>query len=273
MPAVRPPAVAGFFYPGSRSELEPMVTGFLDEAGSRLPGGVLDEPAPKVLIAPHAGYRYSGSTAALAYRRLREVREQITRVVLLGPVHRVPVRGLAIDGADAFATPLGEIPCDREAENLALELPQVVRSRAAHAEEHSLEVHLPFLQATIARFSLVALAVGGVGPEPVAEVIDALWGGPETLIVISTDLSHYHPYDEARRIDAATMEQILPCDARIEPEQACGSRPVNGILTSLPRHGLAPRLLGMCSSGDTAGDKRRVVGYASLDSVAEARHD
>lgn len=269
MPVVRPPAVAGFFYPGSGAELSSMVTGFLDEAGSRLPDGVLNEPAPKMLIAPHAGYRYSGSTAGLAYRRLLGAGEQITRVVLLGPVHRVPVRGLAIAGVDAFATPLGEIPTDREGEQLALDLPQVVRSNAAHAEEHSLEVHLPFLQEALGGFSLVALAVGGVGPDAVAEVIDALWGGPETLIVISTDLSHYHRYDEARRIDAGTMSQILACDARIAPEQACGSRPVNGALTSLPRHGLVPRLLGMCNSGDTAGDKRRVVGYAALDAIPE----
>jgi AmmeMemoRadiSam system protein B len=223
-------------------------------------GGAL----PKALIVPHAGYVYSGPIAAHAYARLATGRRTIRRVVLLGPTHRVPVRGLALPTMRAFATPLGVVEVDRKAALLALTLPQVQESDAAHALEHSLEVQLPFLQAVLDEFRIVPFAVGDATADEVADVIGRLWGGPETLIVVSSDLSHYHRYAEARAIDRGTADAILALGPSIDHEQACGATPVNGLLLCARRRGLAPELLDLRNSGDTAGDKSRVVGYASF---------
>jgi hypothetical protein len=260
MISVRPAAVAGTFYPASPSELAREVDNMLGHsaAGGLAPG------FPKALIVPHAGYVYSGSVAAEAYDRLRPARGIVHRVVLLGPCHRVPVRGLALPEATAFATPLGQVPIDREAIELLAGLPQVVVSNTVHAEEHALEVQLPFLQRVLGEFSLVPLAVGAATPEQVAEVIDRLWGGAETLIVISSDLSHYHPYAEARAIDRGTAQAILDYSIDIDHEQACGATPVAGMLLAAKRHKLNAELLDLRNSGDTAGGRGRVVGYASF---------
>lgn len=226
--------------------------------------GGLSPGFPKALIVPHAGYVYSGSVAAEAYDRLRSARGILRRVLLLGPCHRVPVRGLALPDASAFATPLGEVPLDRGAIDSLAGLPQVVVSSAVHAGEHALEVQLPFLQRVLGEFSLVPLAVGTATPEQVAEVIDRLWGGVETLIVISSDLSHYHSYDEACAIDRGTAQAILDYSVDIDHEQACGATPVAGMLLAAKRHGLNVELLDLRNSGDTAGGRGRVVGYASF---------
>jgi AmmeMemoRadiSam system protein B len=223
-----------------------------------------DAELPKALIVPHAGYVYSGPTAARAYARLAAGRTTIRRVVLLGPVHRVPVRGLALPGADSFATPLGTIALDQMAIAAIQTLRQVVVSPAAHALEHSLEVQLPFLQSVLDDFKLVPLAVGDATPEEVAQVLEALWGGPETLIVISSDLSHFLPHPAAQKVDRVTVQHILALDSCLTHEQACGGTPINGLLLAARRHHLQPQLLALCNSGDTAGDKGRVVGYASL---------
>jgi len=220
--------------------------------------------APKALIVPHAGYIYSGATAALAYAQLAALRSSIRRVVLLGPVHRVPVRGLALPGAAAFATPLGEIEVDQQAVAALAPLRQVVVSPAAHALEHSLEVQLPFLQSVLDDFKLLPLAVGDATPAEVAQVLEALWGGPETLIVISSDLSHFLPYRAAQSIDQDTVQNILDLKGSLSHEQACGGTPINGLLLAARHHHLQPRLLELCNSGDTAGDKQRVVGYTSI---------
>ena len=254
----RAPAVAGLFYPGERESLSRTVSDLLNEADSS-PG-----PVPKALIAPHAGYVYSGPIAATAYARLAAARDTITRVVLLGPTHRVPVRGLAIPAAKAFVTPLGSVEIDAPSVDLLRKLPQVVVSDEAHALEHSLEVHVPFLQAALSAFTLVPLAVGYADADDVAEVIDALWGGPETLIVVSSDLSHYLQYGEAQQIDRDTCRAILELRTDIDHEQACGATPVAGLALAARRRGLRPELLDLRNSGDTAGDKSRVVGYASL---------
>lgn len=258
---IRQPAVAGTFYPGQRAVLSKHVMTLLAEAELDV-----DMPAgtPKAIIVPHAGYIYSGTTAALAYARLSNGRKTIRRVVLLGPVHRVPVRGLALPGVDVFATPLGDIEIDQAAVAAITPLRQVVVSPAAHALEHSLEVQLPFLQAVLDDFKLVPLAVGDATPAEVAQVLEALWGGPETLIVISSDLSHFLPYGTAQSVDHETVETILNLAGSLTHEQACGGTPINGLLLAATRHQLKPQLLGLCNSGDTAGDKRRVVGYASL---------
>lgn len=253
----RPAAVAGLFYPANARELGAEVAALLADAKT---------PAlqPKALIVPHAGYLYSGSVAASAYALLRPLRSTIRRVVLFGPTHRVPVRGLAASTADSFVTPLGTVRLDRAAINAALQLPQVVASDAAHAHEHSLEVQLPFLQTVLDDFTLVPFAVGDATGDEVAEVMELLWGGDETLFVISSDLSHYHIYADARHIDRETVGTILHLGALSSHEQACGATPINGLLLAARRHDLKPTLLDLRNSGDTAGDKSRVVGYASI---------
>jgi AmmeMemoRadiSam system protein B/AmmeMemoRadiSam system protein A len=268
MASIRPAAVAGMFYPRDPRTLAAEVQSLLgrvEQAGPRL-------AFPKALVVPHAGYMYSGAIAAHAYKELAGARGLVRRVLLLGPVHRVPVRGLAAPSAQAFATPLGTVPVDRSALQALQGLPQVVKSDPAHALEHSLEVQLPFLQAMLGEFSLVPLAVGMASAAEVAEVLERLWGGPETLVVISTDLSHYHSYDEARTVDAATRARIAARATDIDHEEACGATPLNGLLSLARRRNFPLRLLATCNSGDTAGDRDRVVGYASfaLDEISLA---
>ncbi len=260
MAHVRPAAVAGIFYPGAPSALATEVRAHL--ARVELPEEA--STIPKAIIVPHAGFVYSGSIAASAYARLAAGRDTIRRVVLFGPTHRVPIRGLALPSVEAFATPIGEVAVDRAAAAHALTLSQVSSSDAPHAFEHSLEVQLPFLQAVLGDFSIVPFAVGDATPREVSEVIDLLWGGPETLIVVSSDLSHYHRYADACRTDHATGEAILALSATLDHEQACGATPINGLLVTARRRGLRPELLDLRNSGDTAGDKARVVGYASF---------
>jgi AmmeMemoRadiSam system protein B len=252
------------FYPESASVLARDVAALL---------GVCAQPpaepdAPKAIIAPHAGYVYSGPVAASVYARLRALRGRIRRIVLLGPAHRVAVDGLALPASSAFATPLGVVTIDAEAVAAIRDLPQVVVSEAVHAQEHSLEVQLPFLQTIFGDFSLLPLAVGDASPQEVDEVIERLWGGDETLIVVSSDLSHYLPYDVAQRVDAQTAARIVDLDATVVHLEACGSAPINGLLLASRRHGLQARLLDLRNSGDTAGDKSRVVGYGAFSFAA-----
>jgi AmmeMemoRadiSam system protein B/AmmeMemoRadiSam system protein A len=260
MNSVRAPAVAGTFYPAEPDLLRRMVDDLL-AAADRSHG---DTIAPKAIIAPHAGYVYSGAVAASAYSRLRSARGCIRRVVLLGPVHRVPVRGLALPGVEAFETPLGQVALDLDAIATALTLPQVTQSAAAHQFEHALEVHLPFLQRVLGDFKLVPFAVGDATREEVAEVLDLLWGGDETLIVVSSDLSHFLSYDAARRIDGETATRILDLRSDIDHQRACGGTPVNGLLLAAHRRHLKVQLLDLRNSGDTAGSRDRVVGYGSF---------
>ncbi len=257
MPSVRPPAVAGMFYPAEPQVLQRDVLAMLDRVR---PAGL----TPKAIIAPHAGYIYSGPIAASAYAQLLPLAGTISRVVLLGPVHRVWVAGLALPGVDFFDTPLGRLAINAEAVRQLAGLPFVERNPAAHAMEHSLEVQLPFLQTVLGEFSLVPLAVGGATPEQVAQALEIVWGGAETLIVVSSDLSHYLPYDLARRTDQATVQTILELDSHLLGEQACGAQPINGLLLAARRKGLSGHLLDLRNSGDTAGDRQRVVGYAAI---------
>src|SRR5262245_28210879 len=268
MASIRPAAVAGMFYPREPRALAAEVQALLARADDVSPRVGF----PKALVVPHAGYVYSGAIAARAYSELAGARGLVRRVVLMGPVHRVPVRGLAAPLAHAFQTPLGTIPIDLAALHALHDLPQVVRSDPAHALEHSLEVQLPFLQAMLGEFSLVPLAVGMASVREVAEVLERLWGGPETLVVISTDLSHYHSYDEARSVDAATLARIAACATDIHHDEACGATPLNGLLSFAKSRNIPARLLAACNSGDTAGDKDRVVGYSSFafDEVSAA---
>jgi hypothetical protein len=251
------------FYPASPEALRTSVRAFLDEAGP-VPG-----PSPKVLIVPHAGYVYSGSTAAHGYAALRPGAGRIQRVVLIGPAHRVAVRGVAVPSVDRFETPVGTVAIDRAAIEALTRTPHVVVSDRAHTAEHALEVQLPFLQAVLGDFSLVPLVVGDATSEEVAAVLERVWGGPETLVVVSSDLSHYLPYDTARRVDAATLDQVLRLGPELDHQQACGATPINALMRVARQRGLRPRLLSACSSGDTAGDRERVVGYAALAFTAD----
>ncbi|MDD5248556.1 MAG: AmmeMemoRadiSam system protein B [Rhodocyclaceae bacterium] len=254
---VRPPAVAGMFYPGDAEGLACEVAAML--AAARPPA-----LTPKALIVPHAGYIYSGAIAAQAYALLAPLRDIIRRVVLFGPTHRVYARGLGVPGVDVFATPLGEIPLDKPAIAAAMRLPQVHANDDAHAQEHALEVQLPFLQTVLSEFSLAPFAVGEASAAAVAQVMEALWGGAETLIVVSSDLSHYHAYAAAQRLDRQTADDILNLRPLHDFDQACGALPINGLIDAAPRRGLTPHLLDLRNSGDTAGDKSRVVGYAAF---------
>lgn len=257
-PHIRPPAVADMFYPGSAPvlarDLRRMLAEIPPVSGTRA----------KAIIAPHAGYIYSGPIAASVYSPLAASYGSIRRVVLLGPTHRVAVNGLALPAASAFATPLGVVPIDRQAVAAIEPLPQVVVSDAAHAHEHSLEVQLPFLQTVLGEFALLPLAVGRASATQVAEVLECLWGGDETLIVISSDLSHYLPYAAARQTDSNTARHILALDAHIDHQQACGATPVNGLLLAARQHDLEAQLIDLRNSGDTAGDRSRVVGYGAF---------
>ncbi|MFQ5515461.1 MAG: AmmeMemoRadiSam system protein B [Myxococcota bacterium] len=256
---LRRPAVAGSFYPANPKELASTVD-FLLEAARAEAAGL----SPKALIAPHAGYVYSGPVAASAYAELWKARHGIERVVLLGPSHRVPLEGLAASQAEAFLTPLGPVPLDPEARQIALALPQVQPLEVAHEREHSLEVHLPFLQRMLERFRVIPLVVGVADPEVVCEVLEALWGDRETRIVVSSDLSHYLDYETARGWDQETSRAIERLDpAGIHPAGACGCYPVRGLLLAAQHHGLRARTLDLRSSGDTAGPRSEVVGYGA----------
>ena len=261
--AHRPAAVAGRFYPGAPDALQRVVRECLRLAAAEPSGPAAAQP-PKMLVVPHAGYVYSGPVAAPAYAALARWRDRIHRVVLLGPAHRVALRGIALPGVAAFDTPLGAVPVDASAAAALQGLPQVGVSELAHAQEHALEVQLPFLQSVLGEFTLVPLVVGQADPEVVAQVLERLWGGPETLIVVSTDLSHYLTYDDARTRDQATIARVLALQGDLRHDEACGATPLNGALRLAQRRGLVPRLLDLRNSGDTAGDRSRVVGYAAL---------
>ncbi|MDD2768885.1 MAG: AmmeMemoRadiSam system protein B [Methylococcus sp.] len=264
MPFVRAPAVAGLFYPADRRHLHAMLEGYIGDAKA------VGTP-PKALIVPHAGYVYSGPVAASAYALLRPLRLSIRRVVLLGPSHRVAFSGLALSSAQSFSTPLGEIPLDLAAQAALAALPFVQILDQAHVLEHSLEVHLPFLQEVLEDFKLVPIVVGDAVPAQVAEAIDLLWGGGETLIVASSDLSHYHDYATARRMDRATsdaIESLRPED--IGFDDACGRLPVAGLLIAARRRGFTAKTVDLRNSGDTAGSKDSVVGYGAY--VIESGH-
>lgn len=256
--STRPAAVAGLFYEADAVALRNSI--------DRLMAGASGAPdgRPRALIVPHAGYPYSGATAASAYGQLSPFADSYRRVVLLGPAHRLLVEGVAIPSVDNFATPLGTVPLDRDALETLTAFPQVTVSDEAHREEHSLEVQLPFLQRVLGDFRLLPLLVGRCPPRALAEVIEALWGGPETLFVLSTDLSHFHDYAAADRLDANTCARILAGATDLSGEQACGAAPLNGFFASEGGCALQRALLHRCNSGDTAGDRRRVVGYAAF---------
>lgn len=258
---VRPPAVAGTFYPGDVTVLRSVVEQALTEARGRIDPG----PVPKALIAPHAGYVYSGPVAASAYARVLDAPDRITRVVLLGPAHRVAVAAVAASSAEAFATPLGQVPVDTAARDALVEAGLAVVRDDVHADEHSLEVHLPFLQVGLGNVAVLPLAVGHVSAGHVTDVLDQVWGGEETLVVVSTDLSHYHDQARATDLDRRTAAAIVAKRPdQLDTYDACGVFPVRGLLLAAGRHGLDIELLDLRTSADTAGGPERVVGYGAF---------
>lgn len=261
MNTVRQPAVAGLFYPGNARELSNEVTQFLRDARREEHPPQLH---PKALIVPHAGYTYSGSIAAKAYITLDGIADHIERVILIGPAHRVRLRGLAISDVQYFRTPLGDIPIDRSATRQLLTLPQVQVMDAAHWQEHSLEVQLPFLQVMLGEFSVVPIVIGEASPSEVDQVLEMLWGGPETLVIISSDLSHFLDYESAQYIDRSTCDAVEHFQfEHIDFNQACGCIGMKALLRVAKRKGMQVHTLGVCNSGDTGGDQQRVVGYGS----------
>lgn len=256
----RPAAVAGLFYPGDAKELAQTVDRLLSSVPQRR------HAPPKALIVPHAGYVYSAPFAAPAYALLRTCREQIRRVVLLGPAHRVRLEGIALPACRQFTTPLGRVPVDQAACERLQQIPglPLVTDDLPHAAEHSLEVQLPFLQRALGNFQLVPLVVGHADPAAVATCLETLWGGPETLIVISSDLSHYLPAPLAREHDGKAAQHILQGQPVLRGEDACGAIPINGLLLQASRHGLEAEQLSFGNSADTAGSADRVVGYAAF---------
>ncbi len=256
---VKPPVVAGFFYPGSEHELRDTVRGLMHDAQTQ------GDDRPRALIAPHAGYQYSGPIAASAYATLEPWADRIHRVVVLAPSHRVPFRGIATSSADIFRTPLGDITVDRVAVERLEGMPGVQLLDAAFAEEHALEVQLPFLQGVLPDFTLVPLIVGDADSDDVSAVIEAL-GAEDTLVIVSSDLSHYHDYRSCRQRDRETTQRIEGLQAaQIGPHDACGAYPIRGLLKTAQRHGWRVRTLDLRNSGDTAGDKSRVVGYGAYE--------
>ena len=258
MTQIRQPAVAGLFYPADKQSLKDDIHQYLKQAS------VEQQEHPKAIVVPHAGYIYSGPIAAAAFKQLIPFKDKIKRIVLLGPSHRVAFSGLAVPKSDVFKTPLGNIQIDQKAIQSLSDLPQVIVSDQAHHEEHSLEVQLPFLQEILDEFTLVPLVVGDAERHEVAEVNNKLWGDQHTLFVISTDLSHYHNYNEAKQLDRATSDAIINLKPDlIGYEDACGRNGLKGIMTVAEEKNLSIELLDLRNSGDTAGDKNRVVGYGA----------
>jgi len=263
MQAVRPPAVAGLFYPAERQLLAASVERFLEGVEAAR------DMRARAVIAPHAGYVYSGAIAAHAYAAIAPWRGVARRVVVAGPAHRVSVAGIAVPSVHAFATPLGRVPLDRAALERLRGLPGVEVSDRAHAQEHCIEVQLPFLQMLLGDFELVPMVVGDASPAEVAAALEAVWEEPHTLVVVSSDLSHYLPWSAARTRDAQTAGTIARMEATLDPADACGAAPINGLLRLARQRGLAARVLDVRNSGDTAGDRDRVVGYGAFEFVPE----
>jgi MEMO1 family protein len=254
--STRPAAVAGAFYSNDATILKQDIADLLGRVED------VESEIPKAVIAPHAGYIYSGKVAANVYAQFKTVQSSIKKIILLGPSHRVAFHGMAIPSVDYFATPLGKIKLDASLLATLKHFPHVIVSDQAHAEEHSLEVQLPFMQTVFDEFELLPIVVGQIDPEAVADLLNNVWGEDDTLIVVSSDLSHFLSYDQAVSQDQKTTEMIRQFQYHtIKGEDACGCHPMNGLLCLAQQKDLKVRLLAQNNSGDTAGDKRRVVGY------------
>lgn len=260
MQNIRPAAVSGLFYPANGPALNTMVVNELRSVKSHS-----NSRFPKAIIVPHAGYIYSGAIAASAYSRLQPYRQHIKRVIIIGPSHRVGFNGLALSSADYFETPLGNIPVDKETNEQLLAIDGVKTLDQAHVQEHSIEVQLPFLQNVLDDFTIVPIVAGNASAKLVDKVINSLWSNDNTVIVISSDLSHYHDYVSAQQLDLSTSDAILNLDLnQIDSEHACGCVGIRGLLSFAQHHAVEATSLDIRNSGDTAGDKDSVVGYGAF---------
>lgn len=264
--SVRPPAAAGLYYPMDEAQLHSALRQLLHDDPSATP-----PRRPKALVVPHSAYAFSGGVAASAYRSLRSTSHSIRHVVLAGPTHRMQIRGLAMPSCAYFSTPCGAVAINEEGRQRLRELGLAGIADAPHAMEHSLEVQLPFLQEMLDEFDLLPIAVGSAPPDQVARALEAVWGGAETLVVVSSDLSHHHTRAEAEKLDEATAGSIIARRGDLSDAQACGAQSINGLLEVARRKGLEARLLDRCTSGDAAGDSSRVVGYGSFGLYETAR--
>jgi len=258
MESVKPPAVAGLFYPANSDELRSQITTFLAEGQ---PGRI---EKPKALIAPHAGYIYSGATAGHAYAQLKSIADKISHVVILAPSHHLAFPGIGYSSAKSFQTPIGSLKVNHDAIALISSLPQVHQIDEAFEQEHSIEVHLPFLQLVLGDIQITPLLVSDAQGSEVAEVLEQLWGGDETLIVVSSDLSHYLDYQHAQQRDreaTRAIEQLEP--NALARDHACGRTPISGLLIAARNHHLTATTLDLRNSGDTAGSHSQVVGYGA----------
>jgi MEMO1 family protein len=262
---LRAPIAAGTFYPSRADRLRALVQGLLAEADREVRACGLEVRAPKAVIAPHAGYQYSGPVAASAYVRVARGRGVLERVVLIGPAHRVALGAIAMSSAEAFATPFGALPVDVEGWRAVLSYPWVVVDDDAHAMEHSLEAHLPFVQEALGEVALLPMLVGEVPARLVADILAEVWGGPETLVVASSDLSHFYGYATATLLDRETAEAVVHCRPDgVGLDRACGVFAVRGLLEAARRHRLAGEMVDLRNSGDTVGGQDRVVGYGAF---------
>ena len=254
---IRSPAVAGTFYPAAPDALDRVVRAALGAAR-------VDQVAAKAIVAPHAGYVYSGPIAGSSFQSVAHLGNQITRVVLIGPTHRMYFSGIAVPAAAGLATPLGTVAVDAAGVDLALGDPEVHLLDAAFDNEHALEVELPFIRVLFRRAAVVPLIVGDASAEAVERVLALLWGGPETLIVVSSDLSHYHNYEAARALDLGTSQAIeVIAPARVDATGACGHRALAGLLRRAEQLDLRATTRDLRNSGDTRGPRDRVVGYGA----------
>ncbi len=258
MEFVRTTAVAGAFYPSEPEILSKDIQRYIEETPS------VSLPVPKAIIVPHAGYEYSAGVAASAYKLLKSGRKSIKKVVILAPSHKIGFNGMALTKASAYETPLGNVEIDKEMNEQLLALPLVDYLEEAHKSEHSLEVQLPFLKEALDDFKLIPVITGNASPTDVETLLETVWGKKDTLIVISTDLSHYLPYNEACILDNKTKTAIENLDIdSIEQEQACGYVPLKGMLTIAKAKKMQVETLEVKNSGDTSGSKNRVVGYGA----------
>ena len=259
MEKIKQADVAGMFYPGEEASLRQMVDGFIQKALSF-------DLRPRAIIAPHAGYIYSGSIAGTAYKTIAAVRDQIENVIIMSPAHRFYLRGIALHMADAFATPLGNIPVNIGIVKKIKQFSSVQWEERSFIQEHGLETHLPFIQRAFKPgIKIVPMIVGECQESEVAEILESVWEDPRNFVIISSDLSHFHSYADAKKLDRNTVDLIQNLDSQsLDTEFACGHYPICGLLNLARNRKLKIKALDIRSSGDTAGSKESVVGYGSF---------
>lgn len=263
--STRAPAVSGLFYNDSPISLRRQVLEFLAAASSAEDRSATKNSELKAVVVPHAGYIYSGPVAAFAYKEIQKEAAHFKKIVLIGPSHHVPFQGVAVPKMNTFATPLGSVSVDLSLKQIALNFSFVIENDEPHRKEHSLEVQLPFLQVALKKFSILPIVIGQASATDLTQLLYKLCTEKDVLIVISSDLSHYLPYNIAQKRDLNTIDHILHFEPeKIEYDDACGRQGIQAFLHYAQSKKLIPILFNYKNSGDTAGDKSQVVGYCSI---------